>query len=186
MNKVCDVSPITYYAIHVIPESRLYTFKKTYKGEPVYSFHLQPMSPMINNYDPNLKIFESIVKDIHNIFNNVSLLSSVISNTTSWYFTFNMSIFKDGCSYSTYNSDFMAWASLIDIPIFTSAEKAKEFLVDQLRIINMANTYIEFQGNNKVEWNASELEIVSLTQSDVLQLSKSKTLVVNPYVPAFF
>lgn len=186
MKKICDVQPITYYAVHVIPESRLYTFRRHYKGEPINSFYVTQSTPRLNSSDYNLKIFESIVMDIHNLAGYLSAATLPMSNMAKQYFTFNMSIFKNGCSYSMFTSEFLSWAETIEVPVFTSAERAQEFLVDELRILHMENSYLEFEYNGRTSREPAELEIVSLTQDEVLQLSHVKTIVVNTYVPAFF
>ncbi len=188
MKKVCDVQPITYYGIHVIPEGRLYTFKKAYKGESINSFYVTPTTQRISSSDHGLKIFESIVADIHNLAGYLSAATLPVSNMARQYFTFNMSIFKNGCSYSMFTSEFLSWASTIEVPVFTSPDKAQEFLVDVIRILHMSDEYLEFDAiaNSRISRPEAELEIVSLTQNEVLNLSQAQTIVVNPYVPAFF
>lgn len=187
MIKVCDVPDITYYAIHVIPESRLYTFKKQYKLQPMGNCYPSLLSQSGSN-DFRFKVFDDMIKDMQTISNSVGMLSHLVSTLAANAFTFNMSIFKNGCSYSMFTSEFISWATLIDLPVFTSADKAKEFLVDELRILHMSNTYLEYDATTSVRLPRipAELEIVSLTQDEVSDLSRSHTVVVNPYLPAFF
>jgi hypothetical protein len=187
MIPVCDVPSIEYYGIFVIPESRLYEFKREYKiGQNL------PNLPYINELNvgttPSNGVFPLIDRAffILNQLNTNLQQANVFINNEFLRNTHGMSFIDKGKFISMQNLELSRVAIKANIPLFTSKEKALEFLIDVPRILNASDSYMEFRNSTTVRRVAEELSIVKFTLDKVIELSATETLVINPYVPGFF
>lgn len=187
MIPVCDVPGIEYYGIFVIPESRLYEFNREYKiGNqipiPQYISDLNGITTPSNGVVPLIDRALSILNQM-NAMNSV--LGSFIQNEFK-HNTHGMSFLIKGKFISMQDWEYSQSANKTKIPLFTSKEKAIEFLIDVPRILQSATNYLEFRHGIGIPRVAEELSIVKFSLDKVIELSATETLVINPYVPGFF
>lgn len=188
MNKVSDVEEPIFYSIHCIPEARLIKFRRAYRIGPT-NISFYPANPALpaTISNPQFTYLDQLTNAINIIHNNLSMLSSTVNMMIAYSQRDNndMTIYRQHCSLSVTDSTFISWANAIDFVVFTTIEKAKTFLVDVMRMENVLVYREHFIGGGRT-FDPSELEIVSLTFDDVLQMSENQVVAVNPYVPAFF
>jgi hypothetical protein len=184
---VCDVPSIEYYGIFVIPESRLYEFNRNYNlGNNIptskYLSELNGVNTPSNGVIPLMDRAFSVMNQLH----LASQMTDIFLQNEFKRNTHGMSFIDKGKFISMQDLEFSSAASRSKIPLFTSKEKALEFLIDVPRILFSSDSYIEFRHGNPISRVAEELSIVKFTLDKVIELSATETLVINPYVPGFF
>lgn len=184
---VCDVDAIYYYGIFVVPEARLYEFVKGYNIENAYRYNIsQAYTCETTVNDHRFKFFDDLVLRINNLQSSMTNSLAMSFSNDRRLLTNNMSLLRFGRYLSVFDEDFASAAHNIKWPFFTSAEKAKEFLIDLTRILYTdTTTYVEFLDPAAVLREPAELSIVKYSLPDLLQLSRLNTIVINPYVPGF-
>lgn len=177
MTTVADVPAPEYFGIFYIPESRMYEFHRQFKlfDQAMLTYMGSPQST------------NGAIPTVDELCRSMSTVSDFMAtvNNASKRLTLGTSIFFKGKSISSLDFEFLTLFP--KVPLFTSKEKALEFLLDVTRILNSAfiTEYAEIRYGGVHKIFPEELVIVKWPISKVLEVSQTEALLINPYVPAF-
>lgn len=188
MISVRDVPDQEYYGILVVSEARMLEFNRTFLF-PLYF----PTQMSVPSQYPTGQHTAGVIPMLDNTINQVQ---GILAQQSSLHFfldgffrraTFGTSVVKDGVFYGLRDNNSGALITSARVPLFTSSDKAIEFLLDCSRILHSSFNpdYVEFSKMGAVRRVAKELEIVKWPVEKVIEVSRSEPLVINPYVPAY-
>lgn len=179
MTTVADVPAPEYFGIFYIPESRMYEFHR--------QFRLFNNQTMLSGASPPTSKHGTIPvwPQLCAFMDNVNAFMYTMNEATK-KFTFGTSIMHNGKSISMLDYSFTTLFP--KVPLFTSKEKALEFLLDVTRILDSSfiTCYAEVRYGKVNRIEPEELVIVKWPIDKVLSLSTTEAFLINPYVPAFF
>lgn len=171
-----NVKPPEYFGIFYIPEARMYEFHKKFElfNKPM----LSSASPPVNTTNGTFPLVDQLCAFAH----NTNMFMYDMNNAVK-HCTFGTSIVYNEKFISTL--DYAFFSLFPKIPLFSSSEKAFEFLLDVSRLLD-GTSYVEFRYGSVKKILPEELMVVSWPIDKVLSVSKTEALLINPYVPAFF
>lgn len=179
-----ELNDFELYGLYVIPESRLYQFKKSYNifftYSPTLPQNFQSMShpdiPYLSEIDRQLASQASaLATTFYNLEQNNRFLN-----------TCGMVLMDAHSTKSMWYSDYVDTAKHVNYVFFTSKEKAISFLIDITKIFGCQ--YITEYSITGIQhtWLPAEIALITMTHKEVSDLSCHGVVAINPYVPAFF
>lgn len=189
-----DLSEPMFYRLFVISESRYYEFKKP---TSFFSF----LENFVSHYFDSYKITSNFISSngamppLDALSYQVQFLAHETLNSSSFWFqmissqfTFGTSLLSNGQFLASVDSYFVSEITKAYNPLFTSKEKAQEFLLDLTRMFQVTSftQYIEYSLSGIKLHNFSDVVVVPISISNSIIESKITPFVINPYVPAYF